>query len=374
MLKRSKLLALAFVFAPITSAYSYSLPCAVSYSLPYGSQIPTSLSFSPNGKYLATVNSPNDVTIFTVTNGVLDNGTSYALPSHYSDPIAVTFSPDGKYLAIADSLLNSVTLFKFNNGVLSGGTDYHLPSGALFPNSVAFSPDGKYLVIANAYIDPNTTRGTVTVCEFSNGIITGMVNYDTPFGSIDPFEAVFSPDGSVLCTVNTVSSSGPGDVTMFTADNGVLSNGTSYALPINSSLPESVAFSPDGKYVATTNSNSNDVSIITLNNSTSSYPLPADAMRPQSGKFSPDGKYFVTANLVSSTGSGNVVIFRVDNEMLSNGTSFALPAGSVEPYAVAFSPNGKYFATVNYKSNDISVFRLACYIKALMGSMEELVL
>ena len=62
----------------------------------------------------------------------------------------------------------------------------------------------------------------------------------------------------ILLRANSSSS----DVTIFqVGTGGVLSGGTSYALPSGSSAPESVAFSPNGSYLTSANAGSSDVTI-----------------------------------------------------------------------------------------------------------------
>ena len=90
------------------------------------------------------------MTIFTVeTGGVLGAGTSYPLPSGSTNPWSVTFSPDGKYLAVADEG-SGITIFTVGaGGALSKGASYDLPYGSSTPFGVAFSPNGKYLASVN---------------------------------------------------------------------------------------------------------------------------------------------------------------------------------------------------------------------------------
>ena len=56
-----------------------------------------SVAFSPNGAYLATANyGSNDVTVFSVTGGILSGGiSSYRCLLDLQHPFSVAFSPNG---------------------------------------------------------------------------------------------------------------------------------------------------------------------------------------------------------------------------------------------------------------------------------------
>ena len=62
-------------------------------------------------------------------------------------------------------------------------------------------------------------------------------------------------------------------------------------------------------------------------------------------------------------------MYQVKREgVLSKGTSYALPAGSKDPSAIAFSPDGSYLASANQGgSGDITVFRVGAR-KELLSS------
>ena len=94
----------------------------ISYVIPPPVGTPESISFSPNGSYLATANADlNSVAIITVnSNGTLNKGTSYAIPVDAVSPVSVAFSPDGNYLATANANSDNVSVFYVEtNGTLS---------------------------------------------------------------------------------------------------------------------------------------------------------------------------------------------------------------------------------------------------------------
>jgi len=53
-----------------------------------------------------------------------------------------------------------------------------------------------------------------------------------------------------------------------------------------------------------------------------------------------------------------VTLFNVVIGKLADASSYALPAGSTVPVAVAFSPNDAYLATANSNSSDVTLFKV----------------
>ena len=80
--------------------------------MPAGSIEPQSVAFSHNGLGVATANAvSDDVTVFTLTGGLLNSGVSYPLLFGSQSPNSVAFSPDDLNLAVANRLTNNVTIF-----------------------------------------------------------------------------------------------------------------------------------------------------------------------------------------------------------------------------------------------------------------------
>lgn len=91
----------------------------------------------------------------------------------------------------------------------------------------------------------------------TGGVLSGGTSYALPSGCTSPLGAAFSPNGSYLA----ITDNGSNGVTIFSlGTGGVLTGGTSYSLPSGSINPVSVEFSPDGAYIAIAN-NSNDVTL-----------------------------------------------------------------------------------------------------------------
>ncbi len=191
-------------------------------------------------------------------------------------PVAVAFSPDGSYLATANIGSNDVALFNITNGMLSATSIQALPTTSTKPRSLVFISSSGNLFIATVNSDSNDI--TIFPIKAKEGIVDAGTSYPLPVANVNPLFIAASTNGAYLATAN----SGSNTITVFTVTNGVLDQGTSYALPAQSSTDVAIAFSSvslsnGNTLAATANSESNDVSVFSLINTSgdggSSLPL-----------------------------------------------------------------------------------------------------
>lgn len=262
------------------------------------------LAFSPKGNILAAIDSAADgVRVFSVAGSELSNSTFYALPAGASDPQSLAFSPDGSKLVVGESLSgdNAISAFEVVGDVLTNGVRVSLPFGGSSVRGLSFAPPA---LLATA----NGISGDVTVFwpggkgGFSNGI-----TYATPTGVTDLQGIAFSRDGKYLICVGSSAFALFEVVYDLFLDTGV-------AVPAiagtNRAVPGSY-LSPDGKLFAVPYLLSDNVSLYdfedgVLSNGTN-FALPAGGDRPEYGTFSPDGQLYVTVNQVSQ----DISVFKV---------------------------------------------------------------
>jgi WD40 repeat protein len=190
--------------------------------------------FSPDGTRLAAcvvAASAGWVTLWDATTGRVTG----KLTGHSTHVINVVFSPDGRRLATA-SHDRTVKVWDAE----SGRELWSLPAQADRVNGVAFSPDGTRLATASrdgavALWDAATSRALSTP-NFHRGSVVGVA---------------FSPDGRFLATAggrrSDQAEGPPGEVKVWDLTTGRAVSD----LPGLTHFVYGVAFSPDGRYLAT---------------------------------------------------------------------------------------------------------------------------
>ena len=248
------------------------------------------VAFSPDGRYLATGDSNGNAVIWKLSSG--KEIWRVALGNKVN---AVAFSPGGKYLATGDT--HNATLWEVSNG----GKVWQRQN--TYSHAVAFSADGQYFATGDSR--------NATLWEVSSGtqIWTRQDAYPRPYSrpsrafrggtaSTTPaptgrvpitywafFQAVaFSSDGRYLATGNTHHYTDREKVTLWEVPSGALGQemkpgGGIYA----------VSFSPDGRYLAT-GDNHNKVTLWEVNTGTKVREM-KHAAKVNAVTFSPDGQY-----------------------------------------------------------------------------------
>ncbi len=187
-----------------------------------------SVAISPDGKRLATASGDGTAKLWDAATG----RELLTLNVHLSAVHSVAFSPDGKRLATGSGD-RSVKLWDAGTGQQLLTLNGHSSS----VSSVAFSPDGKRLAAAS--FDP-----TVTVSDAATGQQLLTLNeHSSPVSSV-----AFSPDGKRLATGSLDHTIKLWDVA---TDQELISQSPVILVSPNLSQVSSVAFSPDGKRLAT---------------------------------------------------------------------------------------------------------------------------
>ena len=304
--------------------------------------------FSPNGERLVSADESGVVLVWDFHRRELIK----SLTGHQGRIYAVAFAPDGGHFATAGL---DQTVIVWDAVTLAQTAVLHEQRAPI--TGVAFSPDGKYLAAASDVPDARTVlwdarrwkqvRDLPLRCGdwsellfspknprwlFTWGqrcdVETGQVVEDEGHGFLSG--ASFSPDGSQLVTVTS-----DGTVVFMN-----LRQQQTSRHPVHRDCGRAVAFSPDGKFVAT-----GAEDIVLWNAATQELILRWEHSSYVWGlAWSPDGQY-----LVSTYGDGSILLWDVNaRERAANLNQHSLPVN-----AVAFSPDGQRIAS---GSEDRSVF------------------
>jgi DNA-binding beta-propeller fold protein YncE len=172
-------------------------------------------------------------------------------------PVSVSWSPDGRFLAVVNNWGNSLQIFSFNGSGAPISIGTTSTGSASTPVSVSWSPDGRFLAVANfggstLQVFGFNGSGTLTKVTSGSGVATGT----------NPYSVSWSPDGRFLAVTNSGSSTlqvfsftGSGNPTQITSGTGV-ATGTN---------PYSVSWSSNGRFIAVANHGSNTIQVFGVN-------------------------------------------------------------------------------------------------------------
>jgi serine/threonine protein kinase len=156
-----------------------------------------SVSFSPDGRLLASGSEDNTIKLWRVSDGALVR----TLTGHTGGVNSVSFSPDGRLLA-SGSWDKTIKLWRVSDGSLVRTLTGH----ARQVTSVSFSPDGSLLA-------SGSWDGTIKLWRVSDGSLVRTLT-----GHTDKVNSVsFSPDGRLLA-----SGSGDGTIRLWRVADGAL--------------------------------------------------------------------------------------------------------------------------------------------------------
>ncbi len=291
----------------------------------------TSVSFSPDGKQIATGSSDKTAKIWNV-----QSGEATTLEGHTRMVTSVAFSPDGKLLATG-SYDSTVKIWN----VQSGGILTTLEGHTSIVTSLAFSSNGKMLVsglhdgkaivwnLGTGKISKELVHGGEVKIEtlglnFNTGeemFVTGQSNA--------VLNVAFSPDGRYIATgvdnktVRIWDLEEPNALTAFKG---------------HSDQVNSVAFSSDGSLLAT-GSEDHTAKVWDLETHTALLTFKEHTDRVNSVAFAPDGKFLVTGSKDSTAKVWN---------LHSDKTWTDFKGHTRDVNSVAFSPDGRSVASGSY--------------------------
>jgi WD40 repeat protein len=313
------------------------------------------IAYSPDGKLLAACDS-KQLKVYEADSGEL----LMSLSGHEQDVLSVTFSVDGKYLATG----SGDTLVRIWD--IEGGKLLHILEGhSAEVGGLAFSPDGKLLLSssedgtliiwdvetgAHVHSLPDFTVYKVSFSPDGTRVaaatFTGLRVWTYTPGTTEPISleenqailtiedgssAIFSPDGKRIAAISLSTASGNA-IKLWDANTGQ----ELLTLAGHTDWLAGLAFSPDGQRLAST-SLDGTVRIWSLSPGQELLTV----LSPSAGYgnrvvYSPDGQEFAT-----NAGDGTATIWNIG----TGEARLSLTGHEAEVMSMAYSPDGKRFAT-----------------------------
>ncbi|MEJ6486845.1 AAA-like domain-containing protein [Nostoc punctiforme UO1] len=261
-----------------------------------------SVSFSPDGEYLATGSSEGTARLWNLAGHQI---TKFNGHRHSSWVNTVCFSPDGKYLATGSSD-STARLWDLSGHQITKFSGHNCPV-----TSVCFSPDSKYIVTAS--LDK-----TARLWDLTGNQIAEFEGHNSAVCSVS-----FSPNGNDIATVSSDCT-----IRLWDLSSNQKSKWTGHQEKILS-----VKFSPCGKYLATSSSDRTARLWDLSGNQIAEFKGHDEEIRDVS--FSPNSEYIATAS--SDT---TARLWDLQGNLL---TMFKGYDSWVQ--SVSFSPDSKYLAT-----------------------------
>jgi WD40 repeat protein len=289
-----------------------------------------SLAFSPDGRTIAVGSGVRNIRLVDTASGRLVGPVLVGPPGQVA---RVVFRPDGKRLA---SWNDSGVVLEWDLGAT-------LPGHIDDVWTIAFSPDGTLLASGSceSRVERNCVRGEIRLWN-----LTGRRPQRPPIvaHSDGVTSLAFAPDGRTLasggCGQSDHGACKAGDVRLWDVPTG---EPLGAPLPAGDSWNVRVAFSPDGKLLATQGPH-NTVALWDVASRTMLEPaLEGHSEPPQALAFSPDGR------ILASGGWDDRIILWDVAQRRAIGSSLA---GEDAVNSIAFSPDGRTLAS---SSNNYTV-------------------
>lgn len=285
-----------------------------------------SVAFSPDGKLLASAGTSGYIIVWDTA---LWKKVHTIKPGNHQCN-GVAFSPDSKRLAAITFDDEAIKVYSMETGGLIRTMKDVLPW------VVAYSPDGKTIATGSGHRD----KGIVKLWDANSGELKHTLE-----GHLDQVTALaFSPDSKTLASVNTINTSeGENHVRLWELETGKQKQALA-----NGGQAYTVAFSPDGKWLASDGrmGMSPDSVITVWDAATGAIRRTFNEHLIGGGKiaFSYDSKTLAHGHMDDQY-QGRITLWDVESGAVTR--SWTVVSDYVQTYfqSLSFSPDGKLLAT-----------------------------
>ncbi|KJU86571.1 repeat-containing protein [Candidatus Magnetobacterium bavaricum] len=265
-----------------------------------------SVSYSPDGRFIASGSFDNTVKIWDASTGTLIR----TLSGHDNGVESVSYSIDGRFIA-SGSGDKTVKIWDASTGALIRTLSGHTKT----VRSISYSPDGRFIASGSG-------DNTVKVWDISTGtLIRTFAGYTYLVSSLS-----YSPDGRFIA-----SGSGDNTVKIWDASTGALIR----TLSGHDNGVDSVSYSPDGRFIAS-GSSDKAVKIWDTSMGTLIHTLSGHDNWVSSVSYSPDGRFIASGN-----GDKTIKIWDA-----STGNLIRTHLGYIKWVSpLSYSPDGRFIAS-----------------------------
>ena len=253
------------------------------------------------------------------------------------NPSYIQVAPNGKFAYIVNPGLGAISVLNTATNLVSGTT---IPIAQAPPQFVSFSPDSK-----TAYVSVYNTRGSVHYIAFvdtASGTVTGTVQVN----NFTPGPSTTSPDGKLLYVPNhNTAMSGANENVVDVIDTATKTLIGNIAVPAN---PHWVAFDKNGRFY-TTDHMSAKVTVLNAQNNSIIGEIQVGET-PHSEAISPDGRRLA---VTSFDGNQVFIIDTASAKMIAT-----IPVGR-NPLNIVYSKDGRFIYTTNNEDSTVSVIDTA---------------
>jgi 6-phosphogluconolactonase len=313
---------------------------------------PYSLTVDPSSRFVYVANrDSNNVSAYTVdaTTGALTVVPGSPFATGF-DPYFIAADPKGKFVYVVNQRSNTISAFSIDNETGALTQINGSPFGSQYgPKSVTVDPAGKFVYVTNG---DGGTINAYSISAYTIDPSTGALNPvpgPTYYGGPGPIQTAVDPLGRFLYEAFQLNPWW--GVASFSIQNttGALTPIVGCHTPCGDSWPSALAVHPSGKFLYTTDSNSDYVSARTIDSVTGQLGLvpgsptgdfghdPIDpiigpyatGVLPNSIALDPSGMFAYVANM----GSNNISAYTI------NGTTGALAPVPGSPFAAGVGPS-----------------------------------
>ena len=276
------------------------------------------VAISPDGKYIVSGSEDKTIKIWDIKTGECLN----TLEGHENFISSVAISPNGEYI-VSGSWDNTVKIWDIKTGECLNTLKGH--SGSVY--SIAISPDGKYIVSGDGTfrLIPQKDFGIIKIWDFKSGVCLNTLEGSTRYVN----SIAISPDGKYI-----VSGGSDNTIKIWNIKTGE----SLKTLAGHSNSLYSIVITPDGKYIVS-RSKYNTIKIWDFKTGKCLNTLEGLNLITI---ISSDGKY-----IVSGSWDNTVKIWDIKTGMCLN----ILEGLSSSISSVSISSNGKYIVCTDVNKN-----------------------